>query len=161
VLAQVLTPKHQLDRFGRKVLGDIIPGQFAGWMMRLDADAFVPEQSDALAHLLYDQSITRVYRDHAGHDVMLLIAHGSRQTDALQLHRPEACYRAFGYTVSNMERTTLALSATRRLNLNHFSAVLRAQNSRISYWTRIGDDCPDDERAQNGREMIEVEPPRR
>ncbi len=103
----------------------------------------VPEQSDALAHMLYDQIMLRRYRDRAGHEVTLLIAHGPRQTEALQLHRPEACYQAFGYHLSAPGRSLVGRPAQGGLPLHHFTADLRNEQCTVSYWTRVGDSFPE------------------
>jgi len=39
--------------------------------------------------------------------VMLFASHGSKQSDALQLHRPEACYPSIGFTMKGRELVDL------------------------------------------------------
>ena len=39
--------------------------------------------------------------DVTGNEIMMMLAHGASQTNDLQLHRPEVCYPAFGYQLSN------------------------------------------------------------
>jgi len=148
IAAQALAPRRLVNRLGERVLADIIPRQFKGWQALADSDLAVPEQSDALAHLIYDQTITRMYRGVDGNEVMLLIAHGPRQTEALQLHRPETCYQAFGYAISKREQTVLGIAPAPQLPLAHFAADLALQHSNVTYWARIGAAFPQSDFAQ-------------
>lgn len=138
ITAHALAPHRMVNRLGNRLLADLIPRQFSGWQVLPESDLAVPEQSDALAHLLYDQTITRIYRARDRGEVTVLIAHGPRQTEALQLHRPEACYQAFGYVISAAAQTILNSASASPLPLRHFAADLPLQHSYVSYWAQIG-----------------------
>jgi len=79
---------------------------------------------------------------------MLVIAYGAVQNDLLQLHRPETCYSAVGFTISISNVAKLDLGNTARLPLRELTATSDTRVEPIIYWTRIGDDLPTDGREQ-------------
>jgi EpsI family protein len=80
--------------------------------------------------------------------MMVVIAYGAVQNDLLQLHRPETCYTAIGFTISDSRVTTLALGGTSQLPVRKLTAKTESREEQICYWTRIGDDLPTDGREQ-------------
>ena len=61
-----------------------------------------PTASDSLAAKLYGETVGRIYTQAStGAEIMMLLAHGDTQSNDLQLHRPEVCYPAFGFAISN------------------------------------------------------------
>ncbi|NNM77253.1 EpsI family protein [Sphingomonas sp. ID1715] len=129
-------------------LEDGIPRSFGRWQMR-DSDGVVaPPSEDSLAAKLYNQTVTRMY---AGPDetlVMLLIAYGNTQSDTLQLHRPEVCYPAFGFTVTASRPVALPLGPGVTLPGRDLVASSPGRDERISYWTRVGEYLPVDNSEQ-------------
>jgi EpsI family protein len=74
-----------------------VPAAFAGW--RVDPDelplAPTPETEANLARL-YRQVVGRTYVNAAGETMMLTVAHGGDQSDALKAHRQEVCLPGAG-----------------------------------------------------------------
>ena len=60
----------------------------------------------------------------------------------LQLHRPEICYPASGFRLSETEPAQLKIAAGKLLPIRHFSAESGARNEQVLYWTRIGQEHP-------------------
>jgi EpsI family protein len=121
------------------VLEQSIPSSFAGW--RLDASMVpVAPAPDVQARLeeLYEQIVSRTYIDGSGRRVMLTIAYGGDQRDALRSHRQEVCYRAQGFRVQGMEPASLALDG-RRLDVTRFHGVRGARSEPVTYWMTMGD----------------------
>jgi EpsI family protein len=79
---------------------------------------------------------------------MLVVAYGAVQNDSLQLHRPETCYAAVGFTISASEVAKVSLSDTAKLPVRELTASSDTRVEPIVYWTRIGDDLPTDGREQ-------------
>ena len=116
-----------------------VPAAFAGW--RIDPDvAPLSPAPDVQANLarLYRQIVARTYVNGAGERMMLTVAHGGDQSDALKAHRQEVCYRAQGFSVSRLERGALA-AAGRRVPVTRFLAARGERIEPVTYWFTMGD----------------------
>jgi EpsI family protein len=139
-LTVALTPKPRVpgphDQFS---LDSMIPTRFSGWA--LDASIVPltpdPDQQSALARI-YDQTLSRTYINAAGQRVMLSIAYGGDQSNALELHLPEVCYTAQGFQVLEASDGVLATRAG-PLPVKRVVARQNARNEPITYWITIGD----------------------
>ncbi|MFN7173730.1 MAG: exosortase C-terminal domain/associated protein EpsI, partial [Thermaurantiacus tibetensis] len=95
--AWALKPRNRMNLLGDASLETVVPERIGDWEVT-PSNAFVlPEAREgSLAATLYDQQLSRLYTGASLLPVMLVIAYGSTQSDLLQLHRPEVCYRAVG-----------------------------------------------------------------
>jgi EpsI family protein len=147
--AAYLQPRDRLLLLpdGRK-LEDIVPTTLGSWK-KVDSEGFVlPKTPGSLADRLYNQTLNRLYVADNKIPVMLVMAYGAVQNDLLQLHRPETCYAAVGFTISTSEVTKISLSDTAKLPVRELTARSDSRVEPIVYWTRIGDDLPTDGREQ-------------
>ena len=94
-------PDKRLDYLGDFKLEKVIPDQIGPWKFVTASGLVVPPE-DQLALTVYSQLLTRVYYDGKT-PIWLLIAYSADQTGFLQVHRPEFCYTAAGYTLSQFE----------------------------------------------------------
>ena len=109
--AQALKPRNKVTLLGKVNLEDVTPRRFQNWSEAHVGQVVQPESDDSLAKTLYNQRVARVYADQASNAfVMLLLAYGNTQSDLLQLHRPETCYPAFGFSLSSFSRTAIPLA---------------------------------------------------
>jgi EpsI family protein len=126
-------------------LEEIIPTEFGEWYEDQYIKAVQPLEQSTLADKIYNQSISRSYRNANGDLVMLVIAYGRHQSDNLQLHLPETCYVANGFKVSPPRVENVALIEggvgtgipARRLFTSN-----GPRREPVTYWTRVGDDIP-------------------
>lgn len=119
----------------------IVPEAFGNWTLVPSIRLVTPVDDDALSNQIYAQMVGRGYSDKAGNIVMLLIAYGPRQSDRLQLHRPEICYVAEGFRVSKPQATTLRLGGGQpQLEVSRLIAQRSSRTERVTYWMRIGED---------------------
>lgn len=146
--AAAMTPRRHGSLLGGAPLDAIVPKAFAGWSELPAEGILTPPGDDSLAAKLYNQTVARAYADADGNRVALLIAYGNTQSDQLQLHRPEVCYPAFGYNVSGLERTMLALPHAEALPAKRLRAETAERGESLTYWTRIGEEFPTDAREQ-------------
>ncbi len=145
--AAALTPRERLILLGDRRLEDIVPEKIGDWT-HVPSSAFVlPKTPGSLADRLYSQTISRLYESPTREPVMLVIAYGSQQSDLLQLHRPETCYAAVGFSISDSSVADVPLGKG-ILPLRELVATSEQRVEPIAYWTRIGDDLPTDGRAQ-------------
>jgi EpsI family protein len=147
--AAVLRPRDHLLLLpdGRK-LEDVVPKTLGPWK-KVDSDSFVlPKTPGSLADRLYNQTLSRFYVAQNQMPVMLVIAYGAMQNDLLQLHRPETCYAAVGFTITDSHVANVSLAENAKLPVRQLTAVSESRVEPIVYWTRIGDDLPTDGREQ-------------
>ena len=144
VLAIVLTPKNEPQASEAEfVLEEVVPTSFGRWNLDPSIRVIEPNEEGNLSSRVYDQSISRGYRNENGYLIMLVVAYGHNQSDALQLHRPEVCYVANGFTIISNDRSDVQLAnidelvPSRRL---YTRSGYRAEP--VTYWTRVGDDLP-------------------
>jgi EpsI family protein len=146
--AAALTPRKRLALLGDRQLDDIVPDQVASWS-HVQSEGFVlPKSPGSLADRLYSQTVTRLYTSPTRLPVMLVMAYGAVQNDLLQLHRPEVCYAAVGFTISASRRVLVPLGGAAELPVRELSAQTDSRQEQICYWTRIGDDLPTDGSSQ-------------
>jgi EpsI family protein len=124
-----------------KKIESIVPMTVGGWFYETKSGLVLPPP-DQLSAQLYDQVLTRVYGSVTDLPVMLLIAYGSSQDGMLQVHRPEVCYPAGGYSLSDTENITVPVSAKRVVPARFFTAVGQQRTEQLIYWTRIGESFP-------------------
>ena len=77
---------------------------------------------DQLALAVYSQLLTRVYYDGKV-PIWLLIAYSADQTGFLQVHRPEFCYTAAGYQLSDFAPHRIGLGGSAAITTNSMTAI--------------------------------------
>lgn len=145
VVAIYLAP-HELSPLASEGfdLEAIIPEEFDGWTVDGQVTPLQPIESGSLADRIYDQTVSRGYRNSAGNLIMVVVAYGQNQSDALQIHLPEICYSANGFRVSDPRRHYLNLDSHANvvLPLLKLETNNRGHYEPITYWTRVGDALP-------------------
>ena len=120
-------------------LEQIFPTQFGEW--KVDTSVIPIEPSpDVKASLekIYSQTLSRTYINGEGHRVMLSVAYGDGLDRQLDVHRPEYCYPAQGFTVSAYIDNVIQVM-TENLPLRRLVATQGRRIEPISYWITIGD----------------------
>lgn len=147
--AEYFRPRNRLALLAEgRDLEDVVPKKIASWAP-VESEAFVlPKVPGSLADRLYNQTVNRLYVSNSKSPVMLVIAYGAEQSDLLQLHRPEVCYAAVGFSISSSEATKVSLNARANLPARELTARSETRVEPILYWTRIGDDLPTSGREQ-------------
>ena len=117
----------------------MIPASFADWSIDPFMVPIVPAP-DVQANLarLYDQIVSRTYVNSRGERVMLTIAYGGDQSDALKAHRQEVCYAAQGFEIRNVWHEELRL-AGKPIPVTRLLAVRGARWEPVTYWFTMGD----------------------
>jgi EpsI family protein len=120
-------------------LAAMVPKTFGDWReeVNLVAQVVNPQQRDMLDHI-YSQTLSRTYVNAQGYRVMLSIAYGKNQSDALQVHKPEICYPAQGFRLMDKQSTSLNILG-RPIAATRLSTSLGQRKEPITYWTVVGD----------------------
>jgi EpsI family protein len=147
VLADVLAPRELMARSGALDLEMAIPKQFGAWTLAPNVQPIAPSEAegvvdpDAKNGQIYSQEVGRSYVDRSGNLVMLMVAYGPVQNYRLKAHRPEMCYTAAGFRISEKHGEELAVSAGGPpLKVTRLVAEREARFEPISYWMRVGND---------------------
>jgi len=120
-------------------LRTMVPTAFGDWQEQQDmVHQVINPQQKQMLEATYSATLSRTYINRQGYRIMLSIAYGKNQSDALQLHRPESCYPAQGFILLAKQLGTLDLqgkpTAAIRLATN-----LGQRFEPITYWTVVGD----------------------
>lgn len=117
----------------------VVPRAFGGWRIDPSIVPIVPAP-DVQAKLdrIYREVLSRTYVDARGERMMLTVAYGGDQSDALKAHRQEACYAAQGFDVSQVKHGTLE-AASRSIPVTRMLAVRGARSEPVTYWFTMGE----------------------
>jgi EpsI family protein len=119
-------------------LEKIIPESFGEWHeVKQSTQQIVNPQEQQMLNEIYSQTLSRTYINPAGYRVMLSIAYGGDQSRDLQVHRPEVCYSAQGFKLSNQEKVSLQID-DRQIPVMRLQTQLGSRMEPITYWVRIG-----------------------
>jgi EpsI family protein len=139
-IAAARKPDIPVDYLGKHKLDEVIPEQIGKWKFVTTSGVVVPPK-DQLQLALYSQLLTRVYTD-GDVPVMLLAAYSATQSGFLQVHRPEFCYTAAGFDLSNFAPHEITLAPDRAIRVNTLSATREGSGEKLLYWVRIGEHIP-------------------
>ncbi len=146
--AEGLRPRHKLILLRSGKIEQLVPKTFGSWTAEASSGLVSPDQAGKLAKSLYSEIVERTYHDEkTGAAIMVLAAYGDTQSDLLQLHRPETCYPALGYTIVSTKPKDLPISGG-GLPIREVIARTEGRSENIIYWTRIGEFLPQSDREQ-------------
>lgn len=139
-----LKPRRHVSLLGEhETLASIIPTNFDGWRSEDVGDPMAINARGNTLERLYTQMVTRLYiNDEVRASVLMLLAYGGSQTDELQLHRPEVCYPAFGFSLLKNEVTALSIGRGVNLPGRRILADNGERREYVTYWTRMGEYLP-------------------
>ncbi len=139
-MAVALKPTKKIADQGPKVdLEAIIPKGFGEWRQEIASTAQVvdPQQKEMLDKI-YNQTLSRTYVNAQGYRVMLSVAYGGDQSDSMQVHKPEVCYPAQGFTLHQKSVDTLSLAGG-SIPIARVSTTLGSRYEPVTYWVTVGD----------------------
>ncbi len=140
--AAALTPRRHVELLHGRKLDAIVPLTIGAWKMTPSQAFILPKTPGSLADKLYSDTVTRLYVAPDALPVMMVLAYGNLQSDLLQLHRPEICYAAVGFQISNSTRLDLPVAPGVVIPTRELTASTDNRVEPITYWTRIGDYLP-------------------
>lgn len=139
-----LKPRRNVSLLAQnESLSEIVPATFGAWRSEDVGDPLAINGPETLSSRLYNQLISRVYSNaETGSSIFMLLAYGGRQTDELQLHRPEICYPAFGFDLLQNEPMTLDVAKGVTIPARRILADSESRRESVIYWTRMGEYLP-------------------
>jgi EpsI family protein len=139
-LGAMLKPTYRLAEHRTPIdLEVMVPKQFGDWQVLLNGGGQVvnPQQKQMLDQI-YSDILTRTYVNQSGYRIMLSIAYGNNQSDALQLHRPESCYPAQGFVLRSKQNSHLTVDG-KQISSVQLETNLGLRFEPVTYWTVVGD----------------------
>jgi len=121
------------------VLQALVPQAFGDWSIDPSIVPVAPT-ADVQAKLdrIYNQTVSRTYVNSAGDHMMLTVAYGGDQSDALKAHRQEVCYTAQGFTIHDLHHDRVAVQGT-TIPVTRMLAVREERSEPVTYWFTMGD----------------------
>jgi EpsI family protein len=120
-------------------LTTMVPKAFGSWHEDLYVSAqIIDPQQKQMLDKIYDKTLTRTYVNTQGYRIMLSIAYGKNQSGTLQLHKPETCYPAQGFSLLSTQSGKLDLLG-KPIPASRLETSLGQRFEPITYWTVVGD----------------------
>lgn len=147
VLAEVLKPRELMAKASASIdLETTVPREFGEWKLVPGVALITPSEVDAVVdpseetNKVYSKEISRTYANREGQIVMMLVAYGPVQNHRLKAHRPEICYAASGFRVSERFGADLRLNSNETIKLTRLVTQRESRFEPVSYWMRVGND---------------------
>jgi EpsI family protein len=139
-MALALKPTHKIADSEPKIdLKALIPRTFGDWKVDETIVPLLPDpQTQAKLNQIYNQTLSRTYVNRQGDRIMLSIAYGGDQSDAMAVHKPEVCYPAQGFQILRNVNDTLA-TGVGSIPVKRLVAAQGQRNEPITYWMTVGD----------------------
>ncbi len=140
-LAYVLKPTRMLADIRPPFdLEAVIPKAFGDWRVDETSLIILPSpDTQAALDKIYNQTLARSYINNRGQRVMLSIAYGGDQSDAMQVHMPEGCYQGQGFAIKDKSREVLQ-TLFGELPVSRLVAYQGQRNEPITYWILVGEE---------------------
>jgi exosortase B len=121
------------------VLESMVPKAFGDWSIDPTIVPIAPT-ADVQAKLdrIYNQTVSRTYVNAAGDYIMLTVAYGGDQSDALKAHRQEVCYTAQGFAIHDLHAGSVAAQG-KSIPVTRMLAVRDDRSEPVTYWFTMGD----------------------
>ncbi|WP_137938322.1 exosortase-associated protein EpsI, B-type [Chitinivorax sp. B] len=137
--AVAMKPTHHMAQLQPIQLQSVIPEKIGEWTLdKTPAIDQINPEVQAKINRIYSQLVQRTYVNSLGHRIMLSIAYGGDQSDALRVHRPEVCYGSQGFQVSQQ---TLAMfqHGDAKVPIRRLVAAMGNRIEPITYWMTVGE----------------------
>lgn len=140
VLASVLHPTQRMadsrDHFDLEM---IIPEKIGDWQREpVQSNQIVDPQLQQTVDVLYSTVFAHSYVNPRGDRVMVSIAYGEEQTKQSQVHLPEVCYPAQGFSIEARHKAEIS-TLTGNIPVMRMIARGGGRVEPITYWIRLGD----------------------
>lgn len=120
-------------------LEDMIPKEFGDWKyVELNQLQIVNPQQISTINRVYSDTLSRTYINSKKQIMMLTLAYGKNQNDNTQLHYPEVCYPAQGFSITSIVLDKF-YSEYKKFPVKRMVATNKVRIEAITYWTTIGD----------------------
>ena len=140
VVATVLTPRVRMIRNGSgHSLESTFPKKFGDWVTddSIRPIAVDPRVRETL-NTIYSDTLERSYVNSRGQRVMLSVAYGADQGRTNQVHKPEVCYPAQGFSIKSMQKSSVRILGG-EVPVMRMLAIAGQRIEPVTYWIVVGD----------------------
>lgn len=139
-LALALRPTQKIAGDGFAIdLERMVPHAFGDWREeQQNLLQIVDPQQKEVIDRIYTQTLSRTYVHRDGYRIMLAIAYGEDQRDAMQVHYPEVCYPGQGFALQERQTGTLT-TKTASIPVTRLLTTLGPRSEPVTYWITVGD----------------------
>jgi len=139
ILGISLHPEKKMSKERQTVnFNQIIPLSFKGWTIdKTDNSTLVDPEVKEQITSVYSQTVSRTYVNNQNQHIMLSVAYGGDQEEVMQVHKPEVCYTAQGFTVKKNGVVPIKTDK----GTVHALQLITNQAERVepvTYWITIG-----------------------
>jgi len=138
-VSHALKPTERIANIKPKmVLKELFPEKFGEWQELTSVQPVIPDPvSEAALAALYSQTVARTYVNAKGELIMLTVAYGDDQnSESSAAHRPEFCYSAAGFVISNLGVSDVDLGG-HTVQTRHLKGVMDRRQEFITYWVTL------------------------
>ncbi len=126
------------DAYPRMPLALEMPTVLQRWQKVSNDIAVVDPTQEAVLEYLYAETFAATYRDHNNHLVMLSVAYGRDQSDGHEVHKPDLCYPAQGFSILESTPVNLKIGADYSISAKYLKTVKGDRPEPLLYWTTVG-----------------------
>jgi EpsI family protein len=123
-------------------LQGMVPKTFGEWQeLPVTMTTIINPQQQETLEKIYSETLTRSYANALGYRVMLSIAYGKNQNKALELHSPEVCYPAQGFTLTDRHKASVSIMG-KNIQATQIETNLGQRFEPVTFWTAVGTTVP-------------------
>ncbi len=141
VVSELYVPRRSAPRLTDAGFDKLFPHKLGPWRYMSESGLVLPPE-DQLSRTLYEQLLTRNYSKGDVGPVMVVLAYSSIQEGRLQVHRPEVCYPAAGFSILENVAAEVKINDSFSIPCRFLTADRGARREYILYWTRVGNAMP-------------------
>lgn len=140
-LAAAFMPTARLaDVHPRKSLAAEVPHTIGQWKLSpANIAAVLDPTQQAVLEYLYTETYSANYLNADKQLVMLSLAYGKNQSDGNDVHKPDLCYPAQGFTILEEKNFPLVLDSQRTIRVRYLKTQNGPRIEPLIYWTTAGD----------------------
>ncbi|MFS0771927.1 exosortase-associated protein EpsI, V-type [Sphingomonas sp. 1P08PE] len=157
LVSELYVPSRSVPRLTDAKFDKLFPHKLGPWRYLSESGLVLPPE-DQLSRTLYEQLLTRNYVKGDVGPVMMVLAYSSVQEGRLQVHRPEVCYPAAGFSILENVAAEVRINDGFAIPCRFLTADRGARREYILYWTRVGDAMPErwfDQRLQMAKANLQ------
>lgn len=132
-------PIDNRQRPSRLDLEQVVPKVIGDWRVVDQTVQAVNPETQALLDRIYSQVLGRTYVNKQGQAVMLSISYGADQRGSMEAHKPEVCYPAQGFTVTQNSPDQLETKFG-NIKVQRLNTHLGTRQEPLTYWFTVGHD---------------------
>lgn len=132
--------RYFADAYPRATLASEIPIQIGHWKrLEINVAPVVDPTRQKVINYLYSETLSASYVNDQKQLIMLSLAYGKDQSDGREVHKPELCYPAQGFTILDQRDEMVDIDSHHRIRVKYMKTQNGERIEPLIYWTTAGD----------------------